>query len=214
MNSYIISSKNFNSAKTEIAKILEGERVSKFDQEEFVFEKDLGITDVRNIQKNIYLKPFKGEKKSTTLILHKKATIEAQNSLLKLLEEPPKSSLIFIVSTNYYDFLPTILSRVKIIDLKRESKHDNLGLEQINEIEGIGDALYLAQILAKDKTKAISWLENTIISTRSQMLSNITNKNISLKYKNQIERLEETYLDLKNTNINTRLALENLFLNI
>lgn len=214
MNTFIISSKNITKALESVTNIINEEKVSKFDQDQLEFEKDLGITDIRHIQKNIFLKPYKGDKKSITLVLNKKATIEAQNALLKLLEEPPESTLIFIVSRNYHDFLPTILSRVKIIEIPDETKHSSVGVGEIENLSGAGDALYLAQNLAKDKANAINWLEDTIINMRINMLENIEDKKKALKYKQNIEKLEQAHLDLKNTNVNTRLALENLFLNI
>jgi hypothetical protein len=104
--------------------------------------------------------------------------------------------------------------QVIIFEINNKTDHKTDGFDQINEIEGIGDALSLAQILSKDKTAAIKWLEHAILATREEMLDNIENKTQAKNYQERIEKLELAYIDLKNTNVNTRLTLENLFLNI
>jgi len=214
MNSFIISSKNFDLAKNAAEKIADENKVDKFEREEDIFEKALGIEDVRNVQKKIFLKPLRGNKKLNVLILKKGATPQAQNSMLKLLEEPPASSLIILITDNYHIFLPTILSRVKIIEVKEEKHENSGGLNKILEIKNEGDALFLAQEVGKDKDKAIIWLEDTILETREKMLQDLDDEKEALKLKKIIHQLEIAHLDLKNTNVNTRLALENLFLNI
>jgi len=215
MNTYIISSKNLELALSQAEKINKENNVDKFDIEILEFEKALGIEDVRNIQKKIFLKPFKGEKKSLILKLTNAATIDAQNSMLKLLEEPPPSSLIFLITDNYQTFLPTILSRAKIIEINEAEKEiDDSGLRKILEMSGEGDSLYLAQSVSKDKDGAIIWLESAILSARELMLENLENKHEALRIRQLIHKLELTHYDLKTTNVNSRLALENLFLNL
>jgi len=46
------------------------------------------------------------------------------------------------------------------------------------------------------------------------MLKNLEDKEKALKFQKVIKSLEHAHSDLKNTNVNTRLALENLFLNL
>lgn len=215
MNSFIISSGNFEEGRKEATRVINTQRVDPVDIETLEFEKTLGIEDVRNIQKKIFLRPLRGEKKATVLMLFDGATIEAQNSMLKLLEEPPPSSLIFLVTNNAKVFLPTILSRVKLIEISSEKEKTNTdGLKEILSMNGAGDSLYLAQSIGKDKSKSIAWLESAILSSRDKMLENLENKQESLKLRKLIHQLELTHYDLKTTNANPRLALENLFLNL
>lgn len=214
MNTYIISSKNLEKGIGEYEKINSEYKISKFDIEILEFEKALGIEDVRNIQKKIFLKPLKGERKSTIIILKNSATIDAQNSMLKLLEEPPPSSLIILLTDNHLVFLPTILSRAKIIEIKEERETNQEAIKHILNITGEGDSLYLAQFVSKDKNTAIEFLEDSILGAREIMIDNLENKQEALRLRKLIHKLELAHYDLKNTNINTRLALENLFLNI
>ncbi len=192
------------------------ERINKLDVEIYEPEKALGIEDVRNIQKNIHLMPLRGTKKTIIIIITQGATIEAQNAMLKILEEPPKSTLIYLVTNNHKVLLPTILSRAKIIELKEDEIQTNnsSGLDDVLSITSAGDSLFLAQEISKDRKTAIDWLEEVILESRKKMLLSLGNPEQSLKLRKLIHKLELTHYDLKNTNANPRLALENLFLNL
>lgn len=57
----------------------------------------------------------------------------AANCLLKTLEEPPANSVIFLITANYYAFLPTLASRVQRINFGRASDGEvRLALRELN----------------------------------------------------------------------------------
>lgn len=218
MQTYIISSKNLEKAREEIDNIIKQNKVSKFDIEQIEPEQALGIEDIRNIQKKVFLKPFRGEKKAVIINVATGVSDEAQNAMLKLLEEPPASTLIFLVTKSAYVFLPTILSRCKLIELdkgiapKIDKQYSNI-LKNLR-MSNVEYQLKLAQDISKDKNEAIAWLEEVILAARDEMMKNLENKQESLTLRKLIHKLELTHYDLKTTNANLRLALENLFLNI
>ncbi|KKQ74211.1 MAG: polymerase III, delta prime subunit protein [Candidatus Woesebacteria bacterium GW2011_GWB1_38_5b] len=215
VQTFIISSKNIEEGKNRALEEINLEKIDKFDIELLESEKAIGIEDVRNIQKRIYLLPIRGTKKAFIISCKQGITTEAQNSMLKILEEPPPSTLLYLITDNYNFFLPTIISRAKIIEIKdSEARTDGKGLAELLSLTGVGDCLYLAQELSKDKNQAINWLEQTILAARKKMLSTLDNSEQSLMLERLIRKLELARLDLKNTNANPRLALENLFLNI
>ncbi|NLM12742.1 MAG: DNA polymerase III subunit delta [Epulopiscium sp.] len=81
-------------------------------------KKSLGVDEVRdNIQKDIETKPYKYRYKIYIVDQADKMTIQAQNALLKTIEEPPSYGIIMFISTNYKQFLPTILSRCSLVKL-------------------------------------------------------------------------------------------------
>ncbi len=215
MNTFIVTSSNLS--KGQERAFLEGDnqKIDHFDRQILEFEKALGIEDVRKIQEKIFLKPFKGERKALFVIMQQAATPDAQNAMLKLLEEPPANTLIYLVTTNHLSFLPTVLSRAKIIEVKNEEvRTDSEILEKILNLNGAGERLYLAQVVSKEKTEAVAWLETAILSAREKMLENVEDKQEALKLRKLIHELELTHYTLKSSNANPRLALENLFLNI
>lgn len=73
------------------------------------------IEDIRTLQKNINLRPYEGRKKVFIIDNAHNLTSEAANALLKILEEPPKDSLLILVSSKITLLFKTIVSRCQIL---------------------------------------------------------------------------------------------------
>ena len=73
------------------------------------------VDSIRELRKDISIKPFQSQRK--IYIIEKGDTMnqQAQNALLKTLEEPPKHAIIIILVENLASLLPTIVSRCQII---------------------------------------------------------------------------------------------------
>lgn len=69
------------------------------------------IAQIRELQENVYIKPIVSSKKVFIINDSDKMTEEAQNSLLKTLEEPPEYIIIILVASNENKLLNTIKSR-------------------------------------------------------------------------------------------------------
>lgn len=217
MQSFLILAKEKSKASEYISDFLKEREVNPIDINLQAFEKAMGIEDVRNIQKSILLKPFKGKTKAVIIEAYENITPEAQNALLKILEEPPANTIIIISVSKKELMLPTILSRCKIIALKeKEQSMTNEGIAKLNGIlntifdGNIGDKLKIAQDVAKNKDEAIIWLEKMIIFVREKLIKNHTES----KYLIFLKSLQKTYMAIKSTNVSKRAALENLFLSI
>ena len=85
-----------------------------------------GVDDVRNIINEVGKKPYEGDKK--VLILYKcdKLTTQAQNALLKTIEEPPKGVYLILLSDSLETILDTIKSRCQIYKLTPLTKEEIL----------------------------------------------------------------------------------------
>ena len=83
-----------------------------------------GVDDVRDIIEEVYKKPFEKDKK--VIIIHEgnKLTIQAQNALLKTIEEPPNGVYIIILCESLELILDTIKSRCEIYKLKPLTKSE------------------------------------------------------------------------------------------
>lgn len=79
-------------------------------------EKEFAIADSRLVIKKASLSPLFSSHKVILVENFTKASTQAQNSLLKVLEEPPASTLIILLSNSKNNILPTILSRVITLD--------------------------------------------------------------------------------------------------
>ncbi len=99
---------------------------------------DILVDTVRNMKKDIYIKPFASERKIYIVPNADTMNVYAQNSLLKVLEEPPDYCTIILIAENSNLFLPTILSRavpLKFYPLADSLIADYLKLEYPNLVE-------------------------------------------------------------------------------
>lgn len=78
-----------------------------------------GVSDVRDqIIKDITIKPYRSKYKIYIIDEADTMTPQAQNSMLKTIEEPPSYGLFFLLAGNSQKFLQTILSRAVKMSLK------------------------------------------------------------------------------------------------
>lgn len=79
----------------------------------------IGVEDIRTqINGDITIKPYSSPRKIYIMNEGEKMTVQAQNALLKTLEEPPEYAVILILTTNVDELLPTILSRCVVLNMK------------------------------------------------------------------------------------------------
>jgi len=95
-----------------------------------------GLITVDNIREqivgDIIIRPYHGKEKIYIIPDAECMNVQAQNAILKTLEEMPSYGMIIMISSNTGRFLPTIISRSFIIRISAES---NLGaLSETDEI--------------------------------------------------------------------------------
>lgn len=84
----------------------------------------MGVETVRGIKKSLFFMPNDGDRKVYIIDDAQKMTVQAQNALLKFIEEPPASVLFFIVADKKESLLPTVVSRTRIISLAPSDNAD------------------------------------------------------------------------------------------
>lgn len=137
----------------------------------------IGVDDIRSqINGDVAIKPYRGPKKIYIMNEGEKMTVQAQNALLKTLEEPPEYAVILILTTNVESLLPTILSRCVVLNMK-PAKDEQVKQFLMREMEipdykadicvafargNVGKARLLAKSEEFDKVKdeAITLLKN------------------------------------------------------
>lgn len=95
------------------------------EMERYTFDV-LPIGDVRKIIMSAYRKPF--AKPTKTIVIETGSIgVEAQQALLKVLEEPPLTTKFILVVASRTGLLPTVLSRLAAPQIKqREKPHNEL----------------------------------------------------------------------------------------
>lgn len=181
----------------------------------------ISIDDVKLMQKKIFLKPIKSKTKAVILEDSHLLTTEAQNALLKVLEEPPDHTIIVLATNTKEALLPTIISRCKLIYLEEEPLL--VSTEETAQLVAfitsfstltVGDKLKKAEQLAKDKEKAIEWFGKILLVLRERLL-----KKLQLGTKAPVEiqllkSFQTVYTLLKTTNVNPRFAIEHAFISL
>ena len=155
------------------------------------------IEQIRDLQKSIQEKPIISSKKVYIIDDADKMTSEAQNCLLKTLEEPPEFATIILIGSNESSFLSTIKSRCMILHFEtiknEELKNflqENYGITDISQnmldiFQGsIGKAIIL-----KDKKEEYEQIESIIMNIENKDIIDIINMS-EIIYKSKEEIYE------------------------
>lgn len=186
------------------------------DKIELILEKDsIGIEKTRDFQKLLSIRPVAHPIKVGIIHDAESLTIEAQNSLLKFLEEPPDNVFIFLSASNDHSLLPTVISRCQIISApasKMEISSEDFQ-KMSNWLETLSSAslpvrLNMVQQITASRDSAIKWLDQVLIFIHSKILSLKPDSKLT----DQFRRIFEAKKHLK-ANSNVRLTMENLFIN-
>ncbi|MBR3162918.1 MAG: DNA polymerase III subunit [Clostridia bacterium] len=128
------------------------------------------IDQIRNMQKEVSEKPIISSNKVCIINDADMMTVEAQNCLLKTLEEPPTYMTIVLIGTNESNFLATIKSRCTIMYFERISDEEITSFLSENfqgqtigsNITEIADGSIAKAINLKDKTGTYEKITNII----------------------------------------------------
>lgn len=129
-----------------------------------------GITEGRRL-KDMSSRKAIGERQ-ITVIAFNTMTLEAQNALLKLFEEPTPNTHFFLVTRTPERILPTLLSRLFVIrDYKEKEINDSA--KKFLKMKALKRISYLQPIIEeKDKEKALSFLIEIELLLRKELLQN------------------------------------------
>lgn len=147
---------------------------------------------VDEVNRFLSLSPYESKSKASILIDFQSASVEAQNALLKTLEEAPGNSMIIITVDSVDNLLPTTISRCEVLTLRPLPARDvafalasRLNVEgQLAELLGhiSGGRFGYARLLAEEPDlleQRSTWLDEWIDvfgMTRVQRFKYIENK--------------------------------------
>ncbi len=105
----------------------------------------IGVDDIRiQLNNDIMVKPYSRPYKVYIIDEAEKMTEQAQNAMLKTIEEPPDYAVILLLTVNAKLLLPTILSRCILLTMRPVAKKEITRF--LMERHGITD--YLAEVAA------------------------------------------------------------------
>lgn len=136
----------------------------------------VGVNVVKELSKTLYLKPVESSVKVIIINKAELMTVEAQNAILKMLEEPPEYVQWFLVTEKPDSLLPTVLSRLGEVKVQSSK----LKVKSSNEKEGGGlmtilsivpaERLVQTPVLAKDRETAVKFINNWLIVAHRRLV--------------------------------------------
>lgn len=163
-------------------------------------EKDnsgIGIDRIREMIKDITLRPYEAKKKVYIIDGAQGMTLDAQNALLKTLEEPSSESVLILLAESPSGLLPTIQSRCQAV------KFFALGIDEVKSIlveeykvDNI-NAHILAHLSSGRLGEALLYRDASLLEKRSWVIKGLADKTL---FDSDFDRLSKRdlkfYLDV------------------
>jgi DNA polymerase-3 subunit gamma/tau len=154
--------------KTTMARILKDELQCKGrDYQEYNAAHFRGIDAIRQIISNVNLKPMQGDSRAILLDEAHQITKDAQNVLLKALEEPPSHMYFMLATTDPLQLIDTVRNRCMVVDVSFLDDEDTKNLiKRVGRKERYRVPQALLDVIARDSLgsprAALSMLESVI----------------------------------------------------
>lgn len=175
----------------------------------------IGIEEVKSLQKEMMYKPFQEDIQIAIIHNSQKLTIEAQNAILKSLEESRDHSIYILHVNNEKNLLPTIRSRSRIVyshksnnTQNNEENYNILELDLVKQFEIVEKA-------SEDRDSSIEFINTIENLLKSKFELVVKNGNIDGS-KRMLEDLKVVQKSREkiSSNCNRRLTLESMIIQL
>lgn len=165
-----------------------------------------GIDQIRNLKKIITIPPLVSKTRLIIIEDSQNLSVESQNSLLKILEEPPTHTHFLLITANLNSLLDTIKSRCQLVRLLSPySKTSSAGLKIKPQLKA--NLLY-SQEVTKNKADLISAIQDQIYMFQQSL---VKNPSPTTAYK---IKLLSKCLSMIDSNVNPTSALDYFYLSL
>jgi len=144
------------------------------DTHKIIPETSIGIEEVREAIKFLSKKPTQSPNNILVFYNAHLLTLPAQNAILKILEEPPTNSLIYLVTAQPDQLITTVLSRCQIISTPHMSYPSDLSYSsnllkrlqsaQIEDRLKIMEEQEFTRITALEFLNDLEWLTHDMVN--------------------------------------------------
>jgi DNA polymerase-3 subunit delta' len=132
--------------------------------------KEIKIDQVRSLQHSLSLAPYESSYRVALLLGFHNANANAQNAMLKTLEEAPSRAILLVTSDSLEGLLPTIVSRCEVLRLRPLPMEQIAGYLQETHKLDRDRAMVLAHLAEGRPGFALRLLENPESYERRQAL--------------------------------------------
>jgi len=166
-------------------------------------KREISIDQVRELKSHIFQKPVDLAYKFIVIGEAHNATIPAQNSLLKILEEPPEHAIIILETQNKASLLPTIVSRTKVLSTSQTSPDQEILLGK-----NLGNALAAASQVEDPQ----EFLDGQIITAAKLLGNKAKGQKVDHSFLRLAQSIEQmgTAKQMIDANVNPTFVLANL----
>ena len=216
VSSYIYYGSNSEVSYLAVKDFAKNAGISEFDTVEIepeVGEKnskgEIGVKAIREMIRQINLTPGHGSGKLAIIKEADRLGLEAANTLLKTLEEPPRTATIILLSADL-KLLPTIRSRCQIV--RFDDKITDADEEVLTEFREIIRGNLSKSFKSADKMSTSANLDQQL----NIILSSLRNQLPGDPNIDKVRVIKSILMARRNLKITTskRLVLENLFMEI
>ncbi len=181
-HAYILAGERINSEKVLLDFLILRDFIKNANQDPIRFDfESISIEDVRDLKMHHNEKSSDGSKR-VFLINALSINHEAQNALLKILEEPGEDTFFFFILPRVNSLHPTLLSRVQVISLENFLPEDNFFTKPVK------DRLdFVADLIKKHKD------DETSGNLRNVAVQILNNYELSIKNKKKLISRDESW---------------------
>lgn len=190
----------------------------------------IGIDNVKDLVGKLRYQPYSAQKQIGLIFFCDTITPEAQNSLLKSLEEPGDQTEYILTVSHEKKILPTILSRshkIFVDEILNSNETDQSDIEEFSKLKIVDQFLKIEDLTDQEKESpgtVRDFLNKMSRKYRDELISSINKPSTSKTSTSQRNKeIKEVSSDLKkiskaihyiSKNTNKKLTLENLILNL
>jgi DNA polymerase III gamma/tau subunit len=180
-------------------------------------KKEISIGQIRKTRKHLSLSAYNSTYKFTIIQRAEAMNQEASNALLKTLEEPQGNTILILIAQKPELLPKTILSRLQEIRFKPVSltgvSKNFFNKEYINLLQKpLNDVFKAVEKISKEETEIFPLLDCWLFFFRDLLINRSATTQQRNKFVKIIKEIQKTKDLISTTNLNQRLALENLFL--
>ena len=141
-------------------------------------KRDISVEQLRELQHYLSLRPYEAPRKACIIDPAERMSVNAANSLLKTLEEPPGNAIIILLTENAGMLLPTVRSRCQLIRFAPLSPEHVLSLLERGGMTTEAATL-VAPMSGGSLQKALGLDNESLSALRESVLSRLGQLNIS-----------------------------------
>jgi DNA polymerase III delta prime subunit len=197
-----------NNSEQEILARISAWKISLWDTIRVAGEGTIGIELIRDFEHELSLSPRNSPAKVGVLTDMERLTVEAQNALLKTLEEPPPLTYIIGTTNNPEALLPTIRSRMSVILLKDTSRPADASILHELLRQPIGKRLEMMDAYTATRDDAKNFIS---------MLTNAAHQELHKQPTPQLTALIRNLFTASSqlsVNVNQKLVVDNAIIHI